>query len=195
MVLSVTALTGNALAAGLPALARLRIEVFRAWPYLYDGTMDYERTYLEKFARADGAIIVAAMDGEEIVGCATAAPMQQVEAAFGAPFSARGMDTSKIFYCGESVLRPGYRGHGIGHRFFDEREAQGRRLGCKTSTFCAVVRPPDHPRAPADYVPLDAFWRRRGYEKAEGLTTTFTWKDIDTPGETAKTMQFWTKDL
>ena len=39
-------LTGEALQRALPDLARLRIEVFREWPYLYDGTLDYERTFM-----------------------------------------------------------------------------------------------------------------------------------------------------
>lgn len=195
MSIVVAALTGEALVAALPALARLRIEVLRAYPYLYDGTHTYERGYLETFARAAGAIIVAAKDGDEIVGCATGAPMARVDPAFAAPFLARGYDISKIFYCGESVLRPQYRGLGLGHRFFDEREAQAVRLGNRISTFCAVVRPSDHPLAPKDYVPLDAFWTKRGYGKAEGFTTHFAWKDIDTAGETDKPMQFWMKDL
>ncbi|RTL72313.1 MAG: GNAT family N-acetyltransferase [Hyphomicrobiales bacterium] len=195
MSVRVAVLTGEALVAALPALARLRIEVFRAFPYLYDGTLEYERGYLETFARAEGAIIVAAQDGDEIVGCATGAPMAHVDPAFAAPFLAHGYDVSKIFYCGESVLRSKYRGLGIGHRFFDEREAQAVRLGNRISTFCAVARPSDHPLAPKDYVPLDAFWTKRGYAKASGFTTRFGWKDIDSEGETDKLMQFWMKDL
>lgn len=196
MSIAVRSLTGAELAQGLPALARLRMEVFRAWPYLYDGTTDYEQGYLAKFAQAPGAVIVAAEDAGEIVGCATAAPMAAVDPAFAAPFRARGMDVDTIFYCGESVLRAGYRGRGLGHAFFDAREARARALGAFTkSAFCGVVRAAGHPLAPADYVPLDAFWRKRGYAKAEGLTCTFTWKDIDQSRETAKTMQFWMKDL
>ena len=196
MTLEVSALTGAALAQGLPALAQLRIEVFRAFPYLYDGTLDYETKYLTTFAAAPGAVIVAAWDNGEIVGCATAAPMAAVDPAFSAPFRAKGMDIGRIFYCGESVLRSTYRGQGLGHAFFDQREAQARRLGGFTlSTFCAVVRPDDHPLKPPGYQPLDAFWTKRGYRKAPGMTCTFSWKDIDQPEETPKTMQFWTREL
>jgi GNAT superfamily N-acetyltransferase len=174
----------------------MRIAVFRHWPYLYDGTMDYETGYLSKFSKTEGAVIVVARDGDAIVGCATAAPLAGVEAEFSAPFRARGCDISRIYYCGESVLLPAYRGRGLGHSFFDHREAQARSLGGFThSVFCAVVRPPDHPLRPQDYVPLDAFWSRRGYDRAEGMMTYFAWKDIDQPVETAKPMQFWMKDL
>ena len=196
MTIEVVSLTGNALAAVVPALAQLRIAVFRHWPYLYDGTMDYEAGYLSKFSEAEGAVIVAARDGDAIVGCATAAPLAGVEAEFSSPFRARGWDISSIFYCGESVLLPAYRGQGLGHSFFDHREAQARSLGRFThSAFCAVVRPPDHPLRPRDYVPLDAFWGRRGYDRIEGMMAHFAWKDIDQPIETVKPMQFWMKDL
>lgn len=196
MSVTVTPLTGANVAAVLPELARLRIEVFRAWPYLYDGTMGYEQAYLSKFASARGAVIATARDGDEIVGCATAAPLGEVEAEFAAPFRARGMEVARIFYCGESVLLPAYRGQGIGHAFFEQREARARALGGFThSTFCGVVRPDDHPLRPNHYPPLDAFWIKRGYAKVDGMTTEFAWKDIDQPAETAKTMQFWMKAL
>jgi hypothetical protein len=61
--------------------------------------------------------------------------------------------------------------------------------------FCAVVRPPTHPLRPEAYQPLDPFWMKRGYTKVEGMTTEFSWKDVDRPDETAKTMQFWMKAL
>ena len=196
MTVRVERLAGQALALGLPALARLRIAVFRDWPYLYDGSLDHEQTYLAKLAAAPGAVIVAACDGEEIIGCATAAPLAEVEGEFSAQLSAKGYDIATILYCGESVLLPAYRGQGLGHAFFDQREAHGRRLGGLTrSTFCAVVRPNDHPLRPADYVPLDAFWSKRGYAKVDGLVGSFAWKDIDQPDETAKPMQYWMKEL
>jgi GNAT superfamily N-acetyltransferase len=196
MTVRVAPLTGKDIAGVLPALARLRIAVFRDWPYLYDGSSAYEEQYLAKLAAARGAVIVAAYDGGEIVGCATAAPMAEVEAGFAEPFRASGMDIGRIFYCGESVLLPAWRRRGLGHAFFDHREAQARALGRFTHVaFCAVVRPDYHPLRPKDYVPLDAFWQKRGYAKAEGLVARFAWKDIDQPAETAKPMQFWMRAL
>jgi GNAT superfamily N-acetyltransferase len=196
MTVRVASLTGEDIAPALPALARLRIAVFRDWPYLYDGSLAYEEKYLARLAAAEGAIVVAACDGEDIVGCATAAPMTEAEAQFAEPFRKRGMDIACIFYCGESVLLPAYRGRGLGHAFFDRREAQARRLGRFTHVaFCAVVRSAGHPLRPKDHVPLDAFWERRGYAKAEGLLGRFAWKDIDQPAETEKPMQFWVRAL
>ncbi len=196
MSIDVRALTGEAIKEVLPDLARLRITVFRDWPYLYDGTLEYEETYLAKFAEAKGAVCVIARDGDLVVGASTGAPMVEHADEFGEPFRKAGYDLSKIFYCGESVLLKSHRGHGLGHKFFELREAQAYALGGFThSTFCRVVRPDDHPLKPADYVPLDGFWAKRGYAPVPGLTATYDWKDIDQADETTHVMQFWMKAL
>ncbi|MFM9845571.1 MAG: GNAT family N-acetyltransferase [Hyphomicrobiaceae bacterium] len=196
MSLRVERLTGSALADAVPELARLRMTVFRDWPYLYDGTLAYEQHYLATFSAASGAVVVAAYDADAMIGAATAAPLLGSAAEFAEPFLARGDDPEKIFYFGESVLLQAYRGQGLGHAFFDHREGHARSFGRFTlAAFCAVQRPAAHPFRPQDYVPLDAFWRKRGFEMADGLTTSFSWKDIDQPDETAKPMQFWIKAL
>ena len=48
----VRSLTGANMEQALPALARLRISVFRSFPYLYAGTEDYEQDYLRSFGTA-----------------------------------------------------------------------------------------------------------------------------------------------
>lgn len=196
MTVAVTLLTGTALRRALPELARLRMTIFREWPYLYDGSLAYEQAYLAGFAEAQGAVVVAAHDGDHMIGAATASPMNGHADAFTAPFRARGYDTAGISYFGESVLLEAYRGRGLGHAFFEHREAHARAIGSFTHTaFCGVVRPDNHPMRPAGYVPLDAFWRKRGYARMEGLVGSFAWKDIGDAGETAKPMQFWMKAI
>ncbi|MFW5832737.1 MAG: GNAT family N-acetyltransferase [Pseudomonadota bacterium] len=193
--LTVRTLEGEALTDALEGLARLRLTVFREWPYLYAGTADYERWYLERFAAAPDAVIVAAFAGDALVGAATAAPLAHEHDAFKAPFEANGYAVEQIFYFAESVLLPDWRGRGLGHRFFDLREDHARASGFRLATFCAVVRPDDHPLQPEGYRPLDPFWRKRGYAPVEGLVTTFSWRDLDRDAETEKPMQFWLKRL
>lgn len=194
MTLTTRVLTGPALAAALDDVARLRIEVFRAWPYLYDGDLAYERGYLAAY-QAPGAVVVAALDGDRIVGAATGAPMADHAEDFAAAFSDRPEALADIFYCAESVLLPSYRGRGLGHAFFDAREAHARALGYRFCAFCSVQRPDDHPARPAKYRPLDAFWRKRGYAPLPGVIAAFSWKDLREPHETVKPLQFWMRDL
>ena len=191
----VEVLTGAALEAALDEVARLRIAVFRDWPYLYDGDLDYERAYLQTYRDSPAAVLVGAFDGDRLVGAATGTPMEDHADDFAAAFAGTGLDLGTIFYCAESVLLPGYRGRGVGHRFFDLREAHARAMGRTRSAFCAVERPADHPLRPVGYAPLDPFWRKRGYETPEGARAHFRWKDLDQPAETDHPLQVWIKAL
>lgn len=192
---SIRRVSGKSLAAYIPDVARLRIQVFRDFPYLYDGTPAYEEKYLQTYTDCDTAVVVLALDGDAIVGASTGIPMQHETEAFQRPLIAAGYDVGKVFYCAESVLLPAYRGLGLGWRFFDEREAHAREVGdFDYSCFCAVERPLDHPLRPESYQPLDSLWTKRGYEK-QALTTRYRWKDLDEPHETDKTMRYWVKSM
>ena len=195
MTVTVRPLTGAEIIAATDDLAALRIAVFAAYPYLYDGDAVYEAEYLKEFVAAPDAVLVAAFDGVKIVGAATASPMWAQKAEFRAPFEERGIDTASLFYFGESVLLPGYRGHGIGHAFVDHREAQARDCGASAATFAAVIRPGDHPARPAGYVPLDMFWTKRGYAPVEGFVTELGWKEHGEVEESVKPMQYWMRTL
>ena len=191
----IEALTGEALDAALGDVAGLRIRVFRDWPYLYDGDLEYERGYLATYRNSDAAILVGAFDGTRLVGAATGTPMADHADDFAAAFEGTGLALNDIFYCAESVLLPEYRGRGVGHRFFDLREAHGRELGATVSAFCGVVRPSDHPLRPEGYRPLDGFWRKRGYAPLEGAVAWFSWKDVGETEATLKPLQVWTRAL
>jgi GNAT superfamily N-acetyltransferase len=189
------ALTGAALGAALNDVAALRIAVFRDWPYLYDGTVEYERRYLESYRSSPGAIVVGAFDGATLIGAATGTPMEDRAAAFSAPFADVGIALDQIFYCAESVLLPHYRGQGIGHRFFDMREDHARALGRSHIAFCAVVRPEDHPLRPVNARSNEAFWRGRGYAPLPGVMAEFEWTDLGDTAPSVKPLQFWMRSL
>lgn len=186
--------TGAEVERHIPNVARLRIEVFREFPYLYDGDMQYEATYLRTYSESKDSVIVLAFDADRIVGASTAVPLRHETDEAKRPFVLNGINPDDVFYLGESVLRKPYRGRGIGVRFFQEREAHARNVGVfRWFAFCAVERPDDHVRRPMNYVPLDQFWNHRGYRKHPELRTTFTWRDLDETEQTAKPMVFWMK--
>lgn len=196
MSVDVKVFTGPEVAPYRDALARLRITVFREFPYLYEGTMDYEAKYIQRYLDCLECVFVLVFDGEEVVGASTALPMEYECEEFTTPFEREGYDVKQVFYFGESVLLPDYRGQGLGHRFFDEREAYARSLErFDQTTFCAVERPADHPLTPKYYRPHNVFWGKRGYVKHPELKTTFHWKDIDQDQETEHPMVFWLRPL
>lgn len=196
MALRLEHLTGARIGAHHAALAELRITVFRAFPYLYEGSLAYEAHYLALYADKPGSVVIGAFDGGRLVGAATAVPLVHEDDAIVEPVRAHGLDPKRTLYYGESVLLPAYRGRGVGVAFFAEREAHAKRLGAMDhAVFCAVVRPDDHPRRPEGYVPLDRFWRRRGYTPLEGVIGHMAWQDLDEAEESPKPLQFWGKTL
>ncbi|MCQ9425472.1 GNAT family N-acetyltransferase [Pseudomonas sp. LJDD11] len=189
-------LKGPQLEPCIDELAQLRISVFREFPYLYDGDLAYEAEYLSTYLRSPDSVCVLVRDQGRVVGASTGLPLADETEQFQRPFVAAGWNTGQIFYCAESVVLPGWRGRGLGVRFFQEREAHARRLGrFEWCAFCAVQRPQDHPRRPAGYQPLDAFWTRRGYRHHPELHTEYHWRDLDETEESGKPMSFWLKEL
>lgn len=180
----------------LADLATLRIEVFRDWPYLYDGDPNYERDYITTYARSPRAAIVIARDGHDIVGASTCLPLSDEDVAMQAPFRRAGLDVARICYFGESVLRAAYRGQGIGVAFFAAREAHARSLaGIDTAAFCAVIREADDPRRPNDAGTLEHFWHHRGFAPRQGLICTMAWREIGKSDEVKNRLQVWLKPL
>lgn len=186
-------LDGPSLAPWLDALGGLRIRVFREFPYLYEGSLEYERDYLRIYQNARDSLVVIVTDAAgNAVGATTCLPMREEGPEFQEPFLKAGIDIDRVFYFGESILLPEWRGRGIGKTFFDLREAHARKLGYTITAFCAVDRAADHPLRPAGYRPLDTFWESRGYRKQPGLQATFVWKEIGEEIESPKTLTFWT---
>ena len=188
--------TGEALLPLLPALARLRSAVFRAWPYLYDGDEAYEVEYLRTYARSPRAAVVVALAAGAPVGAAPCIPLADEGKNVLSPFLARGLDPARFFYFGESVLLPELRGRGIGVRFFEAREAHARAASdAEFACFCGVERASDDPRRPPGFTPLDQFWRNRGYQPMPGMACTMRWREIGDSDETPHTLRFWGRAL
>lgn len=190
-----TTLHGAEFEPWLEAVAALRIQVFRAFPYLYDGSLEYEAQYLRTYLECDSSVCVLALAGDRLVGASTGLAMSDETEPFRRPFEQAGLDTDRIFYCAESVLLPAYRGGGLYRHFFSAREAHARALGKDCSAFCAVQRPEEHPLRPAEYQSLEPVWHHFGYRAQPALTTTFRWKDLDALQESEKPMLFYLKAL
>jgi len=188
-------LQGAAIGEQLPTLAALRLEIFRDWPYLYEGTLDYERQYLDTYIRCPQGLAVLAWDGTHCVGATTALPLSQAEAPMQQPFLQAGMAIDDTLYFGESVVLESHRGRGIGVAFFAQREAHAQALGLRQCAFCAVDRPALHPLKPAHYVPNDGFWTRRGYTRHPELRCTLEWLDRGDTAPTPHTLTYWLRRL
>ena len=63
--------TGEAARPFLTEIALLRIAVFREFPYLYEGSLEYEMQYLNDYLSSKNSLIVLATHGSVIIGAST----------------------------------------------------------------------------------------------------------------------------
>jgi GNAT superfamily N-acetyltransferase len=193
--LKILCLKGDKILPFISELAKLRIEIFKNYPYLYDGNLDYEYNYLNTYVKCKESIIVFVFDQNKVIGASSAIPLEFETIEFQQPFIDNNINIKDVFYFGESVLLPEYRGQHIYKQFFAEREKAAREYGCKIAAFAAIERESIDPRKPADYVSLDKVWEHFGYKKQSNLCAYFEWKEIGEISPTFKPLIFWIKKL
>lgn len=180
----------------IPEIARLRIEVFPEYPFLYVGDYEYETRYLKKFLSMKDAIVIAAFDKDTLIGISTGYPFIYDSQDLQQVLTSANCEPNDYYCFGESVLRKSYRGLGIGKAFFEIRESHVTKLGYyKYICFYTSARPLDDPRRPLDYRPLDPFWNSRGFVKHPELIGSISYQEIGEIQESPKKMVFWIKQL
>jgi GNAT superfamily N-acetyltransferase len=193
--LKIVRLKGSEIIPYVSDLAKLRIEIFKTYPYLYLGDLEQEAAYLQTYVKCSESVMVLVLDENKVVGASTAIPLEYETAEIQKPFLDHNIKIQEVFYLGESVLRPTYRGRNIYRHFFHERESAAREYGAKTTTFAAIERALDDPRRPQNYVPLDNIWEHFGYKKNPELVAYFEWQEIDEAVRSPKPLIFWLKAL
>ncbi len=175
-------------------LASLRIEVFKEFPYLYEGDFEYEKKYLEIYVNSPRSRIWLLKKGEEVIGATTCIPMSDESDEFKKDFLDIGFQIDRIFYFGESIIRKNHRGSKVGPRLFQYREDHAKKMipDLEYTCFAAIERG-DHPKRPTGYRPLDDFWNRLGYVKDERLRVEYPWTDVGESEESLKILYYWMK--
>lgn len=178
-------------------ISRIRVTVFREWPYIYEGSVDYERQYLQNYFDNERSLCILCFHENQVIGISTLMPLEGEHEDLKKPLREAGYDITKIFYYSESCLLKAFRGRGTYAEFFKRREEHVKYFSTdyESVCFCSVVRPDQHPLKPQDYRPLYESWRKYGFEKVENLQMSFLWQDLDQTTETRKFLDVWMKSL
>jgi GNAT superfamily N-acetyltransferase len=188
-------LTGPDALESLDGVASLRIDIFREYPYLYDGKRDDEIHYLSRYAEKPGACVITASDSDTLVGAATGIPLKYEHRTMVEPVRATDYPADEMYYVGEVLFYPTYRKRGLGQRLLAMMEEHVRSLeGYRFLTCATVVRPDDHPLRPFDFVPIERFLARTGFTPLADITSNITWQETDGIDH-CHPMRFWIKEL
>jgi GNAT superfamily N-acetyltransferase len=173
-------------------LGRFRIEIFREYPYLYDGSIEYERVYLRRYSRNPESLLLILQDACGILGACTGIPLTGEDIEFQNAFVGENKD--EVYYIGEIMLRAGSRGQGLGSSLLSTALSLIDLNRFKKVSLCTVDRGLNHPRQPGNYCPPDYLWKKYGFAKSSNLKANLAWKDIGDEIETLKPMNIWFKN-
>lgn len=194
--IEITTIKGRDIAQHIEALGRFRIEIFREFPYVYDGDMSYETKYLSRYARCNESLLLLGMDAQGIACACTGIPLDYELDEFQLPFLRRGLALADKFYLGEIMIRKDRRAQGLGTRLLAQALATVAASNrYRQVLLCTVLREPNHALKPKDYRATYNLWTKFGFEKLAGFDVEFSWKDIGAEAETKKVMATWAKTL
>lgn len=165
----------------LSEIAQLRITMFREFPYLYEGDIEYEKMYLETYFKSPNSNILLLFDREgAVVGFSNSIPLNEEMLEIQQPFLDQGIDPSTYLYIGEAMVKKEYQGMLIFHQMALHHKEVALKNGYEHVTFMTVFREDNHPEKPHDYKSLEPIWRHYGFEIMKNLTITMNWMRIDT---------------
>ena len=182
---------GKEIVPYIDELARLRIEVFREFPYLYDGNFDYEKKYLAKFGEIDESIVILVLENQEVIGALTGLPIKNESKEITQNLTKKQLE--KGFYLSEILLYKDFRQQGIGQALMNQLETSVNKP-FTLFLLATVIREENHPLKPKDYASLEHFWIKNNYVSTN-QTFSFSWKDIHNESETTKSLVLWQKEI
>jgi hypothetical protein len=188
--------TGQHIKTYLHSLAKLLEELFKEYPFFRETNIEQQIKYIRDVAAHKESIAVLIFDNTTLVGASIGMPFAGESAQLHQPFLERHLSPQNMYYFSASLLLKPYRGRGIGHHFFDVREAHVLHYKKYTHIcFCVPVRPEEDPERPDDYLKLDDFWRKRGYVHHADMQCQAQWTSALTQRVETQPMSCWMKSL
>jgi len=195
-MLGIVAFRGEEILPFLDEVAALRIDIFREWPYLYEGDIETEKKYLKVYGDTKDSILILAKDQEKIVGVVMGLPVADSMKQIQNEYLRKKVSMDGGFYLADAILMPPYRARGIGKQMLQKFEASVLEMHKYDQiSCCEIVRDNNHPMRPEDYQSLDPFWDRLGFHVSLGWQTSFDYLDIGNSVDTPHFMRFRCKTI
>ncbi|AIT09265.1 hypothetical protein LO80_04300 [Candidatus Francisella endociliophora] len=176
----------------------LRIKVFREYPYLYDGNLEYEREYFKDFIKDSTARVILVKDADKVVAVATSIALSNAHLCDDThkPFVEKGYDVERFYYYGEIMIDQDYRNQGISKQIYQLREKEAKSLGFDKLCFATIIKDSDN--IPADYFDPNKMWKSMGFVERLDMRVECSWPKIQADGSTKEQtsgLNFWIKEF
>lgn len=192
-------LSGKAVAPWVERVSQLRTSIFREFPYLYEGSLEYESNYMRGYMSDPQAIFVLIKNRDTLVGAATGIPLisnSDIVKDARRVFEEHALVCKEYYYFGEAILLPEHRGKGFYTKLVAERERKANEFGFSKYCFLAVQQKDTHPLKPDGFQSTDGIFKHAGFQKTN-MSIKYNWPTIQQDGSTNNSehiMFFWVKN-
>ncbi len=193
--ITIKIVTGKDIASLLPFISEQRLKVFREYPYLYEGSFECEKEYLEGYNRSPNSAIAVAYDDGLLIGFLTGMPLKFFEQNEES-FKRNGLDAELFYYFGEVIVLPQQHRKSICMKLFEALEEHVKKLGYSNSSFLTIITQENNPMHPINCEPIDILCEL-GYSKST-LTKTLDWLTVQANNSSQRqshTLVYWIKKL
>lgn len=200
MNVAIEILTGKDVQKYIVLLSRLRVNNFKEYPYLYEGSVEYEKQCMQGYISCPRCVFTIAKVDGKIAGVLTGIPLVS-DSSIGTEaekiFKLNNLNPSEYYYYGEIFVLKKFRNLAVVASLFTAQNSKAKDLGYKYAVMLTVVRQENHPLKPKKYKSLDQLWARAGFSKMD-LTINCRWPTIRPDGsieDINNLLEFWMKKL
>jgi GNAT superfamily N-acetyltransferase len=197
---SIKLLTQEEILPLLPFVAQTRVNIFKTYPYLYDGNITEEMDNLQKYAQHDNSALAIAYYNDIPVGFLCGSDLVHYSIHFENSvadlFENAGLDAKNYYYCADIIILPEHRGNRLAPKLFDAFEEYAQQKGYNACCFITEHHE-NHPLKPCDHKSLVPLWSSLDYQKST-LITYASWQTYQEDGSTQLEQHpliFWLKTL
>lgn len=188
---------GEAIHAYVKDITDLSLIIYREYPYLYEGTEEEYLPHIQHYAQPE-SVACLLFDNEKTIGVAIGLPLKAMRDNYKRPLlnSDVYINIDSVFYLGEILLLPEYRGRGLGKQMYLKFEEMVRKKeNFKSICLSKISELESHPRMPAQYKSLDTFWAKLGFKRLNNVHFSVVWLNVGDQEESSHKMVYWIKTL
>ncbi|MDQ2994889.1 MAG: hypothetical protein M3R00_08120 [Pseudomonadota bacterium] len=199
-VITIETFSGVAARPYVDDLARLRLDAFKEYPYLYAGNLETEITYTMPYAEIDKAMITVAYVNNRLAGLTTGMPVDCDSLMVNdikKILVERGDTPTYYYYYGELIVLSEFEGRGLGQKLYETQDALIQSQGFTHVCQITSLREEHHPLKPSNYRSLDDYWQKLGFYR-EHKTMSYRWPTLQTNNSVLladNIVELWTKKL
>lgn len=193
--------TGEDILDKVRDIALFRIKYFKDYPYLYEGSLEYEEEYLCEYSKDQKSLVITIHNKEKkIVGVSTSIPLissAKIVTTAKDLFLSSGLNPSNFFYYGEIILDYSIRQKGLSRKIYNLQDMHAHRLGYRSIAIATVIRDGEDSLGQRSRIFADPLWTALGFKKTD-ILFSYNWPTIFPDGSIQNTdnkMVYWVKHL